>query len=245
MWRFPHRSSPARSGLLAAALTLAIPALSAIAADAVPAARPAPLPRNLGGDPALQSYAGQTLPRDELEARLAWLAFAQMDDARDALAAGDPEHARGLAQRALDSLERLRDPHPVVRSQLASAVSALGARDVQGGARALGEAAQRFRGDLMTFEARVDPITTNGRPPRGGGGSSSYSNYGGGSTGTGGGVGGGLSPSAGPPGFGAPLMSSGPNSTAGAYGFGSTGPSSAGSALSGYGNSYGGAPTGR
>jgi hypothetical protein len=207
------------------------------------------------------AYPGQVLPTAEIDARRGWLAFSQIDDARDALARGRGEAAEHLiarAQAALTQLRRDGTPDPAaaaargermpanradvvvpsthVQTQLAAAAAALHAGDLRGADRLLADAGGALRTALVRYDDREHPtaVATNARA------SDASSSYGGSgaigrrSTGAGAemghwsGVGGGT-------------FSSGPNSTKGAYGFGTTGPGAPGSAIPGYG-SVGGMP---
>ncbi|MBV8165204.1 MAG: hypothetical protein JO021_00335 [Alphaproteobacteria bacterium] len=234
--------------------------LGALALPLLAAAAPAAEPRDLL-DPTARAYPGQVLPAAEIDARRGWMVFSQIDDARDALARGRGETAQFMiarAQAVLGALRREGTPDPAiaatrgtrlpdqradvvlpsahVEAQLAGAAAALRVGDQRGADRLLADAGGALRTALVRFDDRQQPnaVATNERASHG-------SSYGGS----------GVAPATGmsPPlntsrfgsGEGTSSMSSGPNSSPGAYGFGTTGPGGPGSAIPGYG-SVGGQP---
>jgi hypothetical protein len=202
-------------------------------------------------DPTGRAYAGQVLPAAEIDARRGWRVYSQIDDARDALARDRRDTAQHLIARAradLVALRRADTPDPSagparaprtvgrdaadvalpsarVDGQLAQAQAALAAGDRAGADRWLAEAGGGLRTALVRFDDRHQPAAVATAP---GGRASRDTSYGSS----------GISPPLENSRFGAPggvTGGSGPNSTPGAYGLGTTGPGTAGSAIPGYG----------
>lgn len=227
---------PSRSAL-AVLFLLAAPAV-AHGEAAVPTA---PFPDRLL-DPMAGGYPGADLPPSEVALRRGWLVFSLIDDARDALRRRALADAQERIARARGAEARRAAADPQVEPGLARAAAALASGDAGAADRALLEAGGRLRADLIATETRLYPIAP-GRLPTGG--NSAVMSYG--SSGLSGATAGmGRLPStwgAPSPGGDASVMSSGPNSTRGVYGYGPMGPGSMGSAIPGYG-SYGGRPGG-
>lgn len=228
---------PSRSAV--AVLILLAGPVAARGESAAPA--PLPFPERLL-DPMAPGHPGVSLPDSELALRRGWLVFSLIDDARDAVRRRALADASARVARARAAQARSADPDPTLDEGLARAAAALAAGDAVAGDRALQDAGGRLRTNLIATETRLHPITP-GRLPTGG--NSAVMSYGG--SGLAGATSGmGRLPStwgAPSPGGDASVMSSGPNSTRGVYGYGSMGPGSMGSAIPGYG-SYGGRPGG-
>jgi hypothetical protein len=184
-----------KASALSAALVLfaALPAAADIrAGDAVSVS----VPDRGGGEPRLdrerldptrRDVPGQLLPAAEIDARRGWLAFTEIDDARDALRLGRPGQAYALimgAQSLLEELsrtavgarpargrgdaiteadralvERAARPGSRTQARLADALAALQAGDARAADRALADAEGELRAALRTLDAQLHPVS--------------------------------------------------------------------------------------
>jgi hypothetical protein len=118
--------------------------------------------------------APETAAPAEQALRRGWLAFSKIDDARDALRAGQSDRAAGLIERARATAADGRDADPRVVARLADAARALAVHDPAGADRSLAEASSRLRSALVAADLRQHPSVLHAPS----GETSSYGGYG-------------------------------------------------------------------
>lgn len=101
--------------------------------------------------------APETAGPAEQALRRGWLAFSKIDDARDALRAGEPDQAAGLIEQARATAIAGGNGDPRLAARLTDAAQALAAHDPAGADRSLAEASNQLRSALVAADLRQHP----------------------------------------------------------------------------------------